>query len=115
MVGLEGAIVICVSFAVPPPPCDALIPPQLKRNPEHMRALRTPIARAAGQSLMLDSWQLGERGEERTNRMELYRLDYSAQLSSGTSLLVVAHRRRPTCKPKPTVFRGRQLDNELKA
>jgi hypothetical protein len=46
--------------------------------------------------------------------MELYRLDYSAQLSTGTSLLVVAHRRTPNMQAKAG-FRRRQLDKELKA
>ena len=108
MVGLEGAIVICVSFAVPPPPWDGLIPPQLNNNPEHMSALRTLIARAAGQSLMSDLWQLG-RGLGTTNRMELYRLDYSVQLSSGTSPLGVVYWGRETAKPKPAVFRYRRV------
>ena len=48
--------------------------------------------------------------------MELYRLDYSAQLSTGTSLLVVVHRRRPNMQAQSRrVFQGRQLENELKA
>jgi hypothetical protein len=71
---------ICVSFAGFPPPCDALPAPQLKNNPEHMSALRTPIARAAEQSLMVDAWQLGERGKTRTNQLELYRMDYTAPI-----------------------------------
>ena len=49
--------------------------------------------------------------------MELYRLDYSVQFSSGTNPLGVAYRRRSNSKLKPAVFRHwvAQLDNELKA
>src|ERR1700686_2060561 len=112
MLGVEGAIVICVSFAVPPPPWDARIPPQLKSNPEHMNALRTLITRGAGQSLMCGLLATRGEGKVRTNRMELYRLDYSAQFSSGTSPLVVAYRSRPNMEAKACGFRAARQRTE---
>src|SRR5450755_2910762 len=98
---LAGAIVICVSVGFPPPPGDLLLPPQLKSNPDHRSKLRTLIARAIEQSLMVGPPGNLREGRARTNRFELYRQDYSAQFPSGTNPLGVVYRRsieRPSQK-----------------
>ena len=77
MVWLVGAILICESFAGT---CDVLPEPQLKKKLKPMSTPRALIARPAGQKFMADSWGNWGEGRARTNQIELYRLDYCAEI-----------------------------------